>query len=238
VNLSTTATDLPPLPELLLPASPVPPHVPHPADAAERRSLRRSWPSRITAQLSAYLPLLLMAVLALGTWWLVKNTPLPGEAAAEVAPRHQPDYAMTNFTVQRFLPSGGMRLQVEGDALRHYPDTDTLEIDQARVRAWAANGRMTLANANRAVSNGDGSEVQLTGGARVTRQAIAGEDAIEFKGEFLHAFFKTERMLSHLPVTVTRGNSVVKADGLEYDNLKGLLLLKGRVRATFSAPSK
>jgi lipopolysaccharide export system protein LptC len=238
VNLSTTATDLPPLPELLLPASPVPPHVPHPADAAERRSLRRSWPSRITAQLSAYLPLLLMAVLALGTWWLVKNTPLPGEAAAEVAPRHQPDYAMTNFTVQRFLSSGGMRLQVEGDALRHYPDTDTLEIDQARVRAWAANGRMTLANANRAVSNGDGSEVQLTGGARVTRQAIAGEDAIEFKGEFLHAFFKTERMLSHLPVTVTRGNSVVKADGLEYDNLKGLLLLKGRVRATFSAPSK
>jgi lipopolysaccharide export system protein LptC len=97
---------------------------------------------------------------------------------------------------------------------------------------------MTLANANRAVSNGDGSEVQLTGGARVTRQAMAGEDAIEFKGEFLHAFFKTERMLSHLPVTVTRGNSVVKADGLEYDNLKGLLLLKGRVRATFSAPSK
>jgi lipopolysaccharide export system protein LptC len=234
VNLSTTATDLPPLPELLLPASPAPPL----AEAAERRSLHRSWPARITALLSAYLPLLLMAVLALGTWWLVKNTPVPREAAGEVAPRHEPDYAMTNFTVQRFSPEGSMRLQVEGDALRHYPDTDTLEVDQARVRAWAPNGRMTLANANRALSNGDGSEVQLTGGARVTRQALAGEDAIEFKGEFLHAFFKTERMLSHLPVTVTRGHSVVKADGLEYDNLKGLLLLKGRVRATFSAPSK
>ena len=238
MNLSTTATDLPPLPELLLPASPAPPHVPHPAEAAERRSLRRSWPARITALLSAYLPLLLMAVLALGTWWLVKNTPVPGEAAAATAPRHEPDYAMSNFTVQRFLPEGSMRLQVEGDALRHYPDTDTLEIDQARVRAWAPNGRMTLANANRAQSNGDGSEVQLTGGAHVTRQALAGEDAIEFKGEFLHAFFKTERMLSHLPVTVTRGRSVVHADGLEYDNVKGLLLLKGRVRATFSAPSK
>jgi lipopolysaccharide export system protein LptC len=54
----------------------------------------------------------------------------------------------------------------------------------------------------------------------------------------LHAFFKTERLLSHLPVTVMRGNSVVRADGLEYDNVKGLLLLKGRVRATFSAPSR
>ena len=234
MNLSTTATDLPPLPELLLSASPAPPL----AEAAERRSLRPSWPARITALVSAYLPLLLMAALALGTWWLVKNTPVPGEAEGEAAPRHEPDYAMTNFTVQRFLPEGSMRLQVEGTALRHYPDTDTLEIDQARVRAWTLNGRETVAIANRAQSNSDGSEVQLTGGARVTRQGLAGEDAIEFKGEFLHAFFKTEQVRSHLPVTVTRGHSVVKADGLEYDNIKGLVLLKGRVRATFSAPGK
>jgi lipopolysaccharide export system protein LptC len=234
VSLSTTATDLPPLPELLLPASPAPPL----ADAVERRSLRRSWPARITALVSAYLPLLLMAVLALGTWWLVKNTPVPGEAATASAPRHEPDYAMTNFTVQRFLPAGGMRLQVEGDALRHYPDTDTLEIDKARVRAWAPNGRETVATANRAQSNGDATEVQLTGGAHVTRQALAGDDAIEFKGEFLHAFFKTERVQSHLPVTVTRGRSVMTADGLEYDNVKGFLQLKGRVRATFATPNK
>jgi lipopolysaccharide export system protein LptC len=234
LNLSTTSTDLPPLPELLLPASPAPPL----ADAVERRSLRRSWPARITALASAYLPLLLMAVLALGTWWLVKNTPVPGEVRAEGAPRHEPDYAMTNFTVQRFLPAGGMRLQVEGDALRHYPDTDTLEIDKARVRAWAPNGRETVATANRAQSNGDATEVQLTGGAHVTRQALAGEDAIEFKSEFLHAFFKTERVQSHLPVTVTRGRSVMTADGLEYDNVKGLLQLKGRVRATFATPNK
>ena len=234
MSLSTTATDLPPLPELLLPASPASTL----ADAAERRSLRRSWPARITSLLSAYLPLLLMAVLALGTWWLVKNTPVVGEVRAESAPRHEPDYAMTNFTVQRFLPTGGMRLQVEGDALRHYPDTDTLEIDQARVRAWAPNGRVTVATANRAQSNGDATEVQLTGGAHVTRQALAGDDAIEFKGEFLHAFFKTERVQSHLPVTVTRGRSVMTADGLEYDNVKGLLQLKGRVRATFATPNK
>ena len=238
MNLSTTATDLPPLPELLLPASPVL----LPSDAAERRSLRRSWPARIAALLSAYLPLLLMAVLALGTWWLVKNTPVPAEAAAAAAPRHEPDYAMTKFTVQRFLPEGGLRLQVEGDALRHYPDTDTLEIDQARVRAWNPNGRETVATANRAQSNADGSEVQLTGGARVTRLALASEsssqDAIEFKGDFLHAFFKTERVQSHLPVTVTRGRTVIQADGFDYDNVTGFLLLKGRIRASFAAPNK
>ena len=119
MSLSTTTTDLPALPELLLSASAVPAPSPSPSPAAERRSLRRSWPARITALLSAYLPLLLMAVLALGTWWLVKNTPVPNAAKAAATPRHEPDYAMTQFTVQRFLPEGGMRLQIEGEALRH-----------------------------------------------------------------------------------------------------------------------
>jgi len=31
---------------------------------------------RLVELLSSYLPLLLMGVLAMGTWWLVKNTPL------------------------------------------------------------------------------------------------------------------------------------------------------------------
>ncbi len=244
MNLSTTATDLPPLPELLLQASPALPL----AEAAERRSLRRSWPARIAELLSAYLPLLLMALLASGTWWLVKNTPVPSQANAASTPRHEPDYAMTQFTVQRFLPEGSMRLQVEGNALRHYPDTDTLEIDQARVRSWGPDGRETVATARLAQSNADGSEVQLSGGARVTRQALTSpalpgsafkpDDAIEFKGEFLHAFFKAQRVQSHLPVTVTRGRTVMRADSFEYDNVAGVLLLKGRVRASFAAPTK
>ena len=38
--------------------------------------LRHAWD-----RLSIYLPVLLMGLLALGTWWLVKNTPGPIAAA-------------------------------------------------------------------------------------------------------------------------------------------------------------
>src|SRR4051812_39921886 len=37
---------------------------------------RAPWHIRLFDTISAYLPLLLMAALAMGTWWLVKNTPL------------------------------------------------------------------------------------------------------------------------------------------------------------------
>jgi lipopolysaccharide export system protein LptC len=183
---------------------------------------------------SAYLPLLLMAALALGTWWLVKNTPL-FDNDRELAPlRHEPDYTMNQFMVQRFAANGAMKVQIEGDVMRHYPDTDTLEIDNPRMRAFGEDGRITNATARKAIANRDGSEVQLSGDAHVVREATDKDAAIEFRGEFLHCFQNTERVRSHLPVVVTRGGTEFHADSMAYDNLAGLLDLKGHLRAVLT----
>jgi len=194
--------------------------------------------ARVVEQVSSYLPLLLMALLALGTWWLVKNTPT-AETTAPAAPlRHEPDYTMTHFVVRRFAPDGAMRAQIEGDTMRHYPDTDTLEIDNVRIRAVGPDGQVTRAEARMALANGDGSEVQLNGGAHVVRESLHGEEPVEFRGEFLHAFLDSERVRSHLPVIVTRGGIEVRADAIDYDNLDRLVQLHGRVNATFPAAGR
>jgi lipopolysaccharide export system protein LptC len=196
------------------------------------------WPMRLLDLVSAYLPLLMMAGLALGTWWLLRNAPSVDEPRAAVAPRHEADYVMTRFVVQRFGSDGALRTQIEGDRLRHFPDDDTLEIDHARIRAIASDGTVTLAAATKALANGDGSEVQLLGNAHVTRPGVDPQDTIEFQGEFLHAFRNTERVRSHLPVVVTQGQSVIHAQGMEYDNLARVVDLKGRNSATFAAPTR
>jgi len=221
--LSETA----PMPDMAL-APPMP--------QAER--LRLPWTSRVIDTVSTYLPVLLMAVLALGTWWLVKNTPVLDNERQVAPPRHEPDYTMRQFTVQRFAAAGALRVQIEGDELRHYPDNDTLEIDNPRIRATGPDGRVTLATAKRALSNGDGSEVQLSGGARVVREAQGDDGALEFRGEFLHAFLATERVRSHLPVTVTQGATEIRADGMNYDNLSRVVEFKGRVRAVLSSANR
>ena len=205
-------------------------------DTGRDRVVAAPWTARVFDTTSAYLPLLLMALLALGTWWLVKNTPLfEGERAA--APlRHEPDYTMSQFMVQRFAPDGAMRVQIEGDVMRHFPDTDTLEIDNPRVRALAPDGRVTWATARRALSNGDGSEVQLSGGARVMREADERSEALEFRGEFLHCFVNMERVRSHLPVVMKQGRTEVSADAFSYDNLARAVDFKGTVRAVLAAP--
>jgi lipopolysaccharide export system protein LptC len=192
--------------------------------------LRRGWESA-----AVYLPIILMALMALGTYWLARNTPTLGPAEAQRAATHDPDYFMRRFAVKTFDAAGRLKNEIHGSEARHYPDTDTLEIDQPRIRSFNARGELTVATARRALSNADGSEVQLFGDAVVTREAFSDAQGharprMEFRGEFLHAFLDTERVKSHLPVELTRGSDRFTADGMDYDNLAQVMELRGRVR--------
>jgi len=214
---------------------------PPPAPARRRQPQPLVW--RLQALLSAYLPLLLMAFLAAGTWWLVKNTPLLEGPTEPVPPRHEPDYRMQGFELQRFDKSGAMRFRVEGSEMRHYPDNDTLEIDGVRLRAFALDGALTLATARRALSNGDGSELQLLGDVLVQRfvpqrdGGLAATPALEVRGEFLHAFLNTEKLRSHLPVQLSYGGGQMRAQSFEYDHLSGQLSFAGHSTARFDPPA-
>jgi len=113
---------------------------------SRRQMLRQSW-----ERIALYLPVLIMGLLALGTWWLVRNAPMPLAPTTEKVRSNQPDYAMKAFSVKSFDAKGRLQSEVQGDLARHFPDTDTLEIDHARMRSVALDGRLTLATANRAL---------------------------------------------------------------------------------------
>ena len=188
---------------------------------------------RLRELLGAYLPLLLMALLALGTWWLVKHTPRPVAAGDSLPLRQDPDYEMRDFAITRFAADGRATVRIEGKWLRHFPDTDRIEVEAARMQAHAPDGRVTRAHAARALSNGDGSEWQLSGGAHVVAQLPSGSP-LQVDSEFLHVFVATERIRSHLPVVVRQGGDQIRAGGIEADNLAQQLQLAPPVRASLS----
>jgi lipopolysaccharide export system protein LptC len=193
------------------------------------KSIRAGW-----ERISVYLPVILMGVIALGTYWLARNSPTLGPAQNRVAPTHDPDAFMRRFSVRSFDVNGRLKSEVHGTEGRHYPDTDTTEIDQPRLRAIGERGEVTLASARRAVSNADGSEVQLFGDAVITREAsidAAGrvQPRMEFRGDFLHAFMNTERVTSNKPVVLVRGDNKFTADSMEFDNITQVLQLRGHV---------
>lgn len=188
-------------------------------------AVRRSWES-----LSLYLPVLLMALLALGSWWLVRNAPSAPKAAQERPVNHDPDYTMTQFMVKDFDAQGRMQSEIRGDRADHFPDTDTMEIQNVDMRGYAPDGAKTTATAKKGISNSDASEVQLWGNAVVIRQPLPPKSPMQFEGEFLHAWTQEERVKSHLPVVLTQGKDRFTADQLDYDNVSRVVQMQGRVR--------
>ncbi len=186
-------------------------------------------------RLSLYLPLVMMGFLAVGTYWLVRNTPAAYEAEAARPVNHEIDYFMRRATVKTFDDTGRLKTEIFGTEARHFQDTETLEIDQARMRSTSPEGRLTTATANRALSNDAGSEVQLIGNAVVVREPMQNPDGswlprLEFTGEFLHVFMNEDRVKSHLPVVLKRGSDEFSGDTFAYDNLDQVANLKGRVK--------
>lgn len=211
--------------------------MPEPGHRIMSRYLLGAWRvvSRLWDRMSIYIPLLMMGALALGTYWLVRNTPIFGapEPVSEVT--HEVDYFMRGFTVKTFDEGGKLKSEISGIEARHFPDTDILEIDQVRIRSIDAAGQLSTATAKRAYANSDGSEVQLVGDALVVREpgqnaAGVATPRMQFRGEFLHAYLNEERVKSHKPVVLTRGADQFSGDTFAYDNFEKVVDLKGRVR--------
>lgn len=190
-----------------------------------------------------YLPLLMMAVLALTTYWLVHSAPKVAEPSMQRALTHDPDYFMNGFSVRTFDVNGRVRSEVLGQKARHFPDTLLLEIEGIRIKSYDDLGRLTTATAIRGVTNEDTSEVQLLGNAVVVRESSVPINGtvlprMEYRGEFLHAFMTSERVISHKPVVLTRGKDRFSADNLDYDNVEQVILMRGRVRANLDPTSR
>ena len=199
--------------------------------------LRRVWD-----RVAVYLPLLLMGVMAMSSYWLVRNTPKLVDSEIEAAPRHEPDYYMRDFSVKVFESDGRLKSVIVGLEGRHYPDTDTLEIDQPRIRILGADGHVTTAAAVLGVLNADASEAQLFEKAVVVREASVSTQGLsvprsELQSEFLHFFANTEQVKSHLPVVMIRGSGDrFTGDGMGFDNLGQTMEITGRVRGTLLPP--
>jgi lipopolysaccharide export system protein LptC len=214
---------------------PLPPLVARsPADDAVQRL---PWPARLRHGLLKYLSVLMMAVIAAATGWLVRQTPVIEPETAVRASTSEPDYEMRGFSVQHYTAAGPAQGVIEGDVVRHYPATDQLVIDGVRVRWTDTGGRTLHASAARAIAEGDGSVVRLEGGARVVRDPAPGDiGPFEFSSEVLVFDTRIGQVRSNRPVQLRQGESVFNAGSIVYDHPQRLADLGGGVQGRLVPP--
>lgn len=192
-------------------------------------------PAWARASWSGALPVLGMAALAGATWWLVQHAPQPVVARPTPTVGHVADYEMRGFSVRHHGPGGPAASRIDGDHVRHFADTDTLEVEGLRLHLVDAEGRMTEAVADRAVARADGAELVLEGHARVIRAAVPGASgpsgsALEFRSEWMFIDTRLQKVRTDRHVILTYGLDRFEAAGLRYDQATQELELDGPVR--------
>ena len=183
-----------------------------------------------------YVPVLLMALLALGSYGLMRATPPAPAAAPERPIRHEPTDVLRGFSVQSFGPDGRLRSDLRGTEGRHYPDDGSLEVDQIRLRHVADSGVRFSANARHAWVNGTHDRAVLTGQAVVVREPPATTPGpvwpLEFQGNHLVLDSTAERITADEPVELRRGPDRIRSDRMVYQEAERVAVFTGRVRAT------
>ena len=196
--------------------------------------LRRMWD-----RLAVYLPIVLMAFMAMTTYWLVRNTPVAGDAELEADPRHVPDYFMRGFSLKVYAADGRLETRVQGERAEHYPDTDQLEVIHPRLSKVDDAGRVTDASAELAITTPQGQQVELKGQAVVRRAGEPGSatPSFEMRSDYLFIDLEQDVMRTDRPVEVLRGSDRFTADALDYDHKQGISRMTGRVHGVLQPRS-
>lgn len=179
------------------------------------------------------LPLLMVAVLALGSYWMVRSAPAVDTGELPRPPDDTPDYVIEGFTVQKFDANGQLSALLQGGSAQRLPDAPWIEIENFTLYLADAQGRVKRASADRGMSNQDSNEFQLIGHALMVREAHpTGEyPRLEVRGDFLHVWTEPEKVESDQPVQIVHGQHRIRGDSLQYDGITRSLQLDGRVQA-------
>lgn len=197
------------------------------ARTAEAPLPRGAWLSRLYGGVTRMLPALVLGVLAGLTWWLLRQSGELPDSGAPAKVSNDPDYEMRGFSVRR---TGAGEALVEGDHLRHFPQTDILLIDGVRVQLQRPDGSDLKAQAPQARMEGDRREVHLSGGASIERRAGPDGPALQIESEALTIDTEHQTVRSNTRVTLRQGNDSLSGGQLRYDHASRVLELQGGVQ--------
>lgn len=186
----------------------------------------------------AWLPLLLLFVGLLFSIWLVRTTPLLLPPQQEIVNKQEPDYDIRRFVLKTYDLQGKLKSSMTGTSAVHSPQTMSTLVEEPRVMILKEK-TTTLATAQRALANEDGSEVQLMGRAVIHRNPTPEEpDPLRVQSEFLHFFADTDTVQTPLPAEISKGKNNFKGSSMKADNLNQVLAMKGRVKAVIYPEEK
>lgn len=182
-------------------------------------------------RITAIIAILLLATLAGATYWF-SQVGRYGNLANPVS-REGPDFIVNGVTLTQFDSMGRPTNRLFADRMTHFALDDRAELQQPRYVSLRPDQPQLEARAQRAVVEGSGERVVMTGDVVITRApGPDGDPPMRLTTEKLVALPDLERYSTDLAVEMDRGDSVIRSIGMDYDNIKRVVKFHSKVRGT------
>jgi lipopolysaccharide export system protein LptC len=188
---------------------------------------------RLYDRIAAGMSLLLLSLLALGTWYLAERSMQADIGPAAGSVKHERDYFVERFELIRLNNQGRPLYRMTAKRLDHFADDDSTEYEEPRlVSLDTTRPRMTL-SANQGRSTREAEQTHLYGAVRLTRAATDKRPEMRMDSDYVLVLAEQEIARTDRPVRITSGASWLTGVGMEFDNRTQRLDLLSQVRGTW-----
>lgn len=183
-------------------------------------------------RITAFIAILLLASLAGVSYWYSQTTRL--NLATPVS-REGPDFVVNGVTLTQFDATGRATNRLHAGKLAHFAEDDRSELAQPWLVSLRPEQPQLEARAKSALVESGGERVLLTGDVVVTREpGKDGAPPMRLRTQRLVAVPDLDRYSTDVAVEIDRGDSVVSAVGMDYDNVKRVVKFHASVRGTIT----
>ncbi len=174
----------------------------------------------------------LLALVTATSYWYSRAMRTP--ESAEPPRPGTPDVVVDLVVLTQFDDQGRARNKLFGEKLRHFPDTDDIEIAAPRLVSLRPDQPRVEARADTARVQDAAERVHLLGDVVVMRSAFDGEPAMRLTTDYLLVLPDEDRYRTDHPVRLTRGDSAIRANSMDFDNIARTVVLTGAVHSVIA----
>ena len=189
--------------------------------------MKDSLTARLLGGLTSWFPVLLLASLAMLTYWLDAQVQSSGATGGQA---HQnPDYYLEDFAATRFGRDGSVVQRLAAKKMMHYADTLPTELLQPTLIDTPPGRPPMQVSADLGKVSQDTNHIYLSGHVVATREANARQSKLYLSTDYLHVLPREEKAVTDHQVTITDAMGTHVGGAMEMDNKARTLRLHGGV---------
>lgn len=181
--------------------------------------------------------IVLTAVIALASFWVVEVMRRTAEDAAVDRPVGEPDFYVEQFNFVKTSPTGLVQYHIAGERLTHFPDTGSYAIQNPVVNSVLEDGPPMRTRADRAIVENDQTHIHLYDNVVSERPASAATSYFRLRSNYVLILPEKDLMQTDKPVEVLFDRSRVTGIGMIANQATREVQVLNNSRAVYQPPA-